>query len=110
MRNTNNDGTQFFEQLGQHVMYNNLMKELNKHPVRTNLDENIKYYNDFCGKAESVKAGFVEEMNLLHELQIISDDVFNKALDPQIPQCKYDSTMNFSFVPHPLCYDSCRRE
>ena len=40
-----------------------------------------------------------------HELQIITDDAFNKDLDPQIIGCTYDSkseifTIHFNFVPH----------
>ena len=43
------------------VRFQSLMNELNEHPVKTNLDETIQYYNDFCGKAEVVKANFVNE-------------------------------------------------
>ncbi len=73
MKNDNNDENQFFQELNQHTMYQSMMKELNNHTVRTNLDENIKYYNDFCEKAEVVKANFVNEMTRLHELSIITD-------------------------------------
>ena len=81
------------------------MDELNKYSIKTNVDEHIKCYNHFCEKSEVAKANFVNEMIHLYELQIITDDVFIKALDMQISTCKYDSkteifTMDFKFVPH----------
>ncbi|MBU3217804.1 hypothetical protein LL033_10015 [Clostridium estertheticum] len=105
MKNEINNKNQFFKDLSQHTMYSSLIKELNEYSVRTNLDENIKHYNEFCDKAEVVKANFVNEMIRLYELKIITDDVFNKALDPQLPVCNYNNkaeifTMDFNFIPH----------
>ncbi|MBZ9624393.1 hypothetical protein G9F71_016190 [Clostridium sp. FP2] len=96
---------QFFNELGKYTLYHTLLDELNKHPIKTNQDINIQYYHNLCEKFETVKTNFIEEMIHQNKLQIISDTVFENALDPLIPKCKYDNkteifTMDFNFVPY----------
>ena len=95
----------FFEELGEYTLYHSLLEELNNHPIKTDQDANIQCYHNLCEKFESVKVNFIEEMINLKELQIITDEVFNKALDPLIPRCNFDNktetfTMELSFVPY----------
>ncbi|MBU3188769.1 hypothetical protein K9O30_06290 [Clostridium bowmanii] len=100
----NENEEEFYDELGKYTLYRTLLDELNKHPIKTYQDVNIQYYHNLCEKFETIKTDYIEEMIHLHELQIITDVVFQTALDPIIPKCFYDSkteifTMDFNFVP-----------
>jgi len=99
------DGRQFYRDMGEYTRFKSLMNKLNEYPVRTDVDEHIKVYNDFCTKSEVIKANLLSEIIHLHKIEAISDYEFNKALDQHIPKCNYDIktevfTMEFNFVPH----------
>jgi len=105
MKYDKDDGLQFFKELGEYTRFHRLMDELNKNPIKTNVDANIKRYNEFCEKFEYIKADFIERLIQLNELGIITDNRFDEDLEPYIPKCNYDVeteifTMDFNFVPH----------
>ena len=105
MKYDKDDGTDFFKELGEYSRFHSLMDELNKHPVRTNVDENMKIYNEFCEKFEYIKASFIERLIQLNHIEVITDNRLCEDLEPYIPKCNYDTdtevfNMDFSFVPH----------
>jgi|GEM_PF-4729563 len=55
MKYDKDDGTQFFKELGEYTRFHRLMDELNKSPIRTNVDANMKIYNEFCENSNILK-------------------------------------------------------
>jgi hypothetical protein len=99
------NGMDFFKELGEYSRFNNLMTELEKHPVRTNADKNIQLFNNFCERYEQIKGDFIQYLINLNHIGVMTDDAFNKGLEPYLPKCNYDTkteifTMDFNFVPH----------
>lgn len=99
------DDKQFYRELGEYTRFNTLMDELEKHPIRTNADKNIKLFNDFCERYEQIKSDFIQSLIRLNDLGVMTDNSFNIALEPYLPKCNYDTktevfTMDFNFVPH----------
>ena len=105
MKYDKDDGMDFFKEMGEYSRFHTLMDELEKHPIRTNADKNIKLFNDFCEQYEQIKADFIQSLIKLHDLGIMTDNSFNIGLEPYLPKCNYDTktevfTMDFNFVPH----------
>jgi len=105
MKYDKDDGMDFFKELGEYSQFHRLMDELEKHPIRTNADENIKLFNAFCEQYEQIKGDFIQSLIHLNDLEVMPAISFNKALDPYLPKCNYDTktevfTMDFNFVPH----------
>lgn len=105
MKYYKDDGIDFFKEFGEYSWFHTLMDELDKHPVRTNVDKDIKHFNAFCEQYEQIKGDFIQSQIRLHDLGVMTDDCFNQRLEPYLPKCNYDIktevfTIDFNFVPH----------
>lgn len=104
MKSDDYSDKKFYDELGKYTLYHSLLAELNQQPIKTDQDANIQFYHNLCEKSVQMVTRFIEEMINLDELQIITDVVFKKALNPLVPKCSYDDkteifTMEFNFVP-----------
>lgn len=105
MKYEKDDGMDTFKEFGEYSRFHTLMDELEKHPVRSNVDEAIKQFNAYCEQYEQIKGDFIQNQINLHDLGFMTDDCFNQRLEPYLPKCNYDTktevfTMDFNFVPH----------
>jgi len=80
-------------------------KAVGKLPIRTNLDQTLEYFHEFCARTELAKNTFIDDFIYMHDLKLIDDLTFINALNPLVPLCSLDSTtgvftMELNFMPY----------